>query len=60
MQDEVLVDSGGQPALDATTGDLKDSATTFWSTAADGGDVDKGGVGALLAIRDPATRDHLQ
>ena len=52
----VLVDSGGQPALDATTGDLKDSATTFWSTAADGGDVGKGGVGALLAIRDPATR----
>jgi type IV pilus assembly protein PilY1 len=54
---KVLVDSGGQPALDATTGNLKGSATTFWSTAADGGDVDKGGVGALLAIRDPATRD---
>jgi type IV pilus assembly protein PilY1 len=52
----VLIDSGGQPALDTTTGDLKDSATTFWSTAADGGDVGKGGVGALLAIRDPATR----
>ena len=52
----VLVDAGGQPALDATTGDLKGSATTFWSAAADGGDVDKGGVGALLALRDPATR----
>jgi type IV pilus assembly protein PilY1 len=53
----VLIDSAGQPAVDGTTGYLKDSATTFWSTAADGGDVDKGGVGALLAIRDPATRD---
>ena len=53
----VLVDSAGRPAVDATTGDLKGSATTFWSAAADGGDVDKGGVGALLAIRDPATRD---
>ncbi len=53
----VLIDAGGQPALDAATGDLKGSATTFWSTGADGGDVDKGGVGALLANRDPATRD---
>ena len=53
---EVLIDSAGQPAVDGTTGYLKDSATTFWSAAADGGDVDKGGVGALLAIRDPATR----
>ena len=35
---------------------MKGSATTFWSAAADGGDVDKGGVGALLAVRDPATR----
>ena len=54
---EVLNDSAGQPAVDGTTGYLKDSATTFWSTVADGGDVDKGGVGALLAIRDPTTRD---
>ena len=53
---KALIDSAGQPAVDGTTGYLKDSATTFWSTAADGGDVDKGGVGALLAIRDPATR----
>ncbi|MDG2046504.1 MAG: PilC/PilY family type IV pilus protein [Halioglobus sp.] len=53
----VLIDAAGQPALDTATGDLKGSTTTFWSNAPDGGNVDKGGVGGLLAIRDPATRD---
>lgn len=53
----VLIDAGTQPALDAVTGDIKSTATTFWSSGADGADVDKGGVGELLAERDPATRD---
>lgn len=52
----VLVDSGSQPALDAITGEIKATATTFWSTGADGSEVGKGGVGALLAARDPAGR----
>ncbi|CAA0126288.1 Type IV pilus biogenesis factor PilY1 [Halioglobus japonicus] len=55
--DAVLIDSGSKPALDPITGDIKSSAMTFWSTGVDGADVDKGGVGALLAARDPATRD---
>ena len=50
------MDSADRPALDATTGEIKTTATTFWSSGADGPDVDKGGVGALLAARDPATR----
>lgn len=54
--DAVLIDSASQPALDAVTGDIKATATSFWSVGADGSDVDKGGVGALLAARNPATR----
>ncbi len=53
----VLLDANGDEAIDPQTGYIKDSAVTFWgSSAADGGLVDKGGVGALLAVRDPATR----
>jgi type IV pilus assembly protein PilY1 len=52
----VLVDAGAQPALDPVTGDINPKATTFWSTDEDGSDVGKGGVGALLAARNPATR----
>jgi type IV pilus assembly protein PilY1 len=55
--DSILIDSGDKPALDPITGDIKSSASTFWSVGVDGADVDKGGVGALLALRDPATRD---
>ncbi len=51
----VLVDSADAAAIDASTGGFKDSASTFWSTV-DGGSVEKGGVGGLLAVRDPATR----
>lgn len=54
--DAVLVDSTETAALDAVTGDIKPTATTFWSVGQDGPDVDKGGVGALLAARDPAGR----
>jgi len=51
-----LVDKEGLPALDPTTGFIKSTATTYWSTSADGPNVDAGGVGALLAARAPATR----
>ena len=52
----VLVDANGSPAIDATTGFIKESAVTFWGSSQDGGDVQKGGVGALLAARDAASR----
>ena len=54
--DAVLVDATSNPALDPDTGVIKDTARTFWSAAADGTNVDQGGVGQLLAERDPGTR----
>ncbi|MFT5709764.1 MAG: type IV pilus assembly protein PilY1 [Halioglobus sp.] len=51
----VLVDSLGAAAIDASTGDFKSSISTFWSSG-DGGAVETGGVGALLAARGPGTR----
>jgi type IV pilus assembly protein PilY1 len=53
----LLVDANGDPAIDTENGFIKDSAVTFWSGTADGGAVEKGGVGQLLANRDPATRN---
>lgn len=52
----VLVDANGSPAIDLATGFIKDTAVTFWGGSQDGGDVEKGGAGALLASRDPASR----
>ncbi|MEQ9463360.1 MAG: PilC/PilY family type IV pilus protein [Haliea sp.] len=53
----VLVDANGAPAIDPATGFIKDSAVTFWGSSQDGGRVDQGGAGGLLAARDPATRN---
>ena len=54
--DGVLVDAVPSAALDPDTGLIKDSARTFWSAAEDGSKVEEGGVGQLLAERDPDTR----
>ncbi|MEM6583261.1 MAG: hypothetical protein AAF699_18435 [Pseudomonadota bacterium] len=55
--DVVLVDENGDPAIDSISGEILGSAVTAWgSTAPDGPDVTSGGVGAVLAARDPATR----
>ncbi len=51
----VLVDKLNAPAIDPATGDFKSTISTFWSSS-DGGAVETGGVGALLAARDPAGR----
>ena len=50
-----LEDRDGDAAIDPSNGQIKVDADTYWSTA-DGGDVEKGGIGGLLAARDPATR----
>tara|TARA_R110001592_G_scaffold215025_2_gene468343 strand:+ start:123394 stop:127017 length:3624 start_codon:yes stop_codon:yes gene_type:complete len=55
--DGVFVDKDGVAAIDPATGEIKASATTEWSTTQDGPSVLEGGVGALLAARDPATRN---
>ena len=51
-----LVDADGVAAINQSTGGIGDGARTYWSAVADGSTVDKGGVGALLAAKDPATR----
>ncbi len=51
-----LVDAQGVAAIDPTTGNIKDTAQTLWSTTPDGDSVLEGGTGALLAARDPETR----
>jgi type IV pilus assembly protein PilY1 len=51
----MIVDKNGDAAIDPATGFIKADADTFWSSD-DGGAVLEGGVGELLANRDPATR----
>ncbi len=51
-----LVDSNAVEAIDSRTGFIKDTAQTYWGTSADGPSVEAGGVGGLLASRDPDTR----
>ena len=45
-----VVDKNGNPATNAD-GSIKDNAVSFWSSTADGGDVDAGGVGERLLLR---------
>ena len=52
----VLVDRSGVAAIAPGTGQIKTTASTVWSTVEDGPAVLEGGVGALLAARNPATR----
>jgi len=52
----VLKDANNNPAFNDTTGRISDDAQTVWSTTTDGDKVAEGGVGAILAARDPSTR----
>lgn len=52
----ILVDANGEPAIDESTGFIKESATTFWSTGQDGGAVEAGGVGGRLLSRNLSGR----
>ncbi|MBI5901902.1 MAG: hypothetical protein HZB84_00225 [Deltaproteobacteria bacterium] len=45
-----IVDKNGSAATNAD-GSIKDNAVSYWSSAADGGNVDQGGVGAQLLTR---------
>lgn len=51
-----LVDQAGQSAIDATTGFIRDQATTFWGSTADGPSVQSGGVGERLVTLGAANR----
>lgn len=48
-----IVDKNGDPATN-DDGSLRDNAVSYWSTAADGPDVEAGGAGALLLTRSTA------
>ncbi|BAU47701.1 hypothetical protein SVA_1125 [Sulfurifustis variabilis] len=49
-----IIDKNGTPAIDPVTQRIKDSATSYWTAAADGGDVTKGGAGGQIPA--PAAR----
>jgi len=52
----VLKDANGDFAFDNSNGRITETAQTVWSTTQDGDSVAAGGVGALLAARDPGSR----
>lgn len=43
-----VIDSNNTAAIDAQTSKIKDAAKSFWSAAADGADVSKGGAGSKI------------
>jgi len=43
-----MLDATGAPALEPNSSTIKSTAESYWSTSADGGNVEAGGVGALL------------
>lgn len=47
----VLLDQSELPAIDPGTGQIRDTARTFWSDVVDGGDVELGGAGGELISR---------
>ncbi|MCF7984640.1 MAG: hypothetical protein K9L70_09575 [Thiohalocapsa sp.] len=55
-----VLDRNGTRAIDEETGNIKASASTYWTTIGqDGMNVETGGAGALLADRDVDTRTLL-
>jgi len=48
-----ILDASGNLALDSD-GKIKDTARSFWSSEADGEDVESGGIGEILQARDSA------
>ncbi|MCF7990554.1 MAG: hypothetical protein K9M02_08935 [Thiohalocapsa sp.] len=58
--DGEVLDRNGARAIDEESGNIKNSASTFWtSVSGDGMDVEAGGAGALLAARDVSDRTLL-
>lgn len=56
VEDAEIVDADGNAAVDPATGFFMDGARSFWSTPADGSDVEAGGA-AKRQPTDPATRN---
>ncbi len=53
LNNGTVVDKNGTPALDSG-GNFLDSSVSYWSTLADGGLVEEGGVGGVLLARTAA------
>ena len=53
LNNGTVVDKNGTPALDSD-GNFLDSSVSYWSTLADGGQVEDGGVGGVLLARSAA------
>ena len=51
-----VIDVNNQLVL-TSNNTIKDTANSYWSSSADGGDVEKGGIGALLLASNPDTRN---
>ncbi len=54
--DLVWKDKNGEEALNDATGNIKDEATTYWSTSVDGSAVEEGGAGQVLVNNGYANR----
>jgi hypothetical protein len=52
-----VIDANGALAMDAANHTIKDTARSYWSASADGGEVEAGGIGELLQARDPDSRN---
>jgi type IV pilus assembly protein PilY1 len=55
LENGVVVDKFGQPAVNPATGLFNDTATSYWSSGSDGNDVRLGG--AVENLPDPAIRN---
>jgi type IV pilus assembly protein PilY1 len=51
-----VIDKNGNLAIDPETNAIYDTAVSYWSTTADGGEVEKGGVGEILRNSDLSQR----
>ena len=54
VQNDVIVDQNGLPAVDPATGFFKSSAQSIWSPTADGASIPAGGAANLIPNWDPA------
>jgi type IV pilus assembly protein PilY1 len=55
VQNDVIVDANGLPAVDPATGFFKSSAQSIWSAAADGATIPAGGAASHIPFWDPTT-----
>src|SRR5437016_12335932 len=55
VQNDVILDQNGSPAVDPTTGFFKDSSQSYWSASADGSTVTAGGAAYKIPDWNPTS-----